>query len=238
MQEEFLINMSDHGSNCDFFHCYSFSKRRRDGHSLDSHVISQEEGDYLEDMLISSPCTKRARYCPETASAPPSPGVVSLAPVKTDNTNHTISPREWWKEPAPQHQVSSATSPEPSSSSSNLICVVCQTTYAPCQVEEEPSVMPANALLNYFSCKKKASLKAAATPTKSTSTTDSHCTFCERSACPDCVRQCEECHQPFCSFCLTQEYHGTSYSRTVCLDCCRRDPVQQDDNNVDGMDLD
>lgn len=272
MQEEFPIH------NEYFFHCYdssSSTKRSRDdGHSLESsHVISQEEGDSLEDMLMSSPCTKRARYnkyCPETASAPPSPGVVSLAPVNNTTmpvgefesfehrTNHKKIPREWWKHPAPtpppQHnttQVSntarSALESSSSSSASNLICVVCQTTYIPCQVEQEPSVMPANALLNYFSCKKKSSLKAAATRTKTTTSTtnnnNSHCTFCERSACPDCMRNCEECQQSFCSFCSTQEYHGKLSSRTVCLDCCRRDddPVvrrPQEDNNVDGMDLD
>jgi hypothetical protein len=274
MQEEFPIDMSDHGFDCDdFSHCYSSSKRRReDGNSFDeSHVISQEEGDSLEDMLMSSPCTKRARtlYSPETASAPPSPGVVSLAPVTTimpvgDSehiTNHKQTrPREWWKRPAPQQHLvlSSASSLEASSSAgsssavSNLItCIVCLTTYAPCQVEEEPSVMPANALLNYFSCKHKASMSQTTTATRtkskfastSTKNNNSLCTFCERSACPDCVRQCEECQQPFCSFCLTQEYHGTSSSsRTVCLDCCRRDPdpvqLQQDENDDDGMDMD
>lgn len=299
--------MSGDESDCDFFHCYSSSSKRRrqdghaHGHSFDSHhVISQEEGDSLEDTLMMSsspPCTKRARYyCPETetASAPPSPGVVSLTPVYT-NTNMTVGvgvgesqkkaiPREWWKQPPlpQQHNnkvpsaassllesssVAGFSSSSSSSFNNHLVCVVCQTAYTPCHVEEKPSVMPANALLNYFSCKKKASPpKAAAattaTPTpvqvKSRSTTTNNnnhctCTFCERSACPDCVHQCEECQQPFCSFCCsTQEYHGTSsYTRTVCLDCCRRDPdpVQQpqpqqdEDNNVnanvdDGMELD
>ena len=123
-----------------------------------------------------------------------------------------------------------------------LICVVCHCVYNPNQIPQQPkNIMPENALLAYFPCKMSHKVSphhhtpAMTMPQTTTppsgwlpsdpSTTASRtsivtCIYCERPACPDCMSECERCHQIFCSFCSTQEY-GSTYTRTFCLDCYR-----------------
>ena len=53
------------------------------------------------------------------------------------------------------------------------------------------------------------------------------CTFCERSdICSACLQNCEECQQPFCSFCRTTD----DRMRHVCLECCAESRQQQANN--------
>eukprot|EP01116_Phalansterium_solitarium_P011212 TRINITY_DN26827_c0_g1_i1.p1 TRINITY_DN26827_c0_g1~~TRINITY_DN26827_c0_g1_i1.p1 ORF type:complete len:164 (+),score=9.37 TRINITY_DN26827_c0_g1_i1:54-494(+) len=44
------------------------------------------------------------------------------------------------------------------------------------------------------------------------------CSYCGHAVCELCVRQCEKCHDIFCTFCSTVNYH-TKRERVFCL-CC------------------
>ena len=173
----------------------------------------------------------------------------SPAPKFTSNSNHHRE--EWWKRSSrssnpllptiPDGSVLCVTTETSSSASDSikknteetncLVCIVCQTLFVPTVAPEAPQVMKPNALLNYFSVTssssssshhKKTTTAAAASNLQTHSKNRTMaCTFCERPACQDCLRDCEECRQRFCSFCTSQEYGWgtTSYSRTVCADC-------------------
>jgi hypothetical protein len=50
----------------------------------------------------------------------------------------------------------------------------------------------------------------------------SMCYYCERYCCVDtCLRQCDKCHNTFCSVCGLLDY-SISFERFYCLDCYRR----------------
>eukprot|EP00040_Diaphanoeca_grandis_P023757 m.129728 g.129728 ORF g.129728 m.129728 type:complete len:234 (-) comp29421_c1_seq2:475-1176(-) len=44
------------------------------------------------------------------------------------------------------------------------------------------------------------------------------CSFCSKGTCRSCLRQCEDCQEPFCTYCSTVDYK-LRYDRYFCLDC-------------------
>lgn len=58
------------------------------------------------------------------------------------------------------------------------------------------------------------------------------CHFCEQPTCKDCLRQCEVCHESFCSVCSNINY-DSSMEKVFCLDC-----ASDFHNRNDGMKID
>jgi hypothetical protein len=45
-----------------------------------------------------------------------------------------------------------------------------------------------------------------------------HCAFCNKTACPTCVVDCEKCSNTFCTFCSVTNY-DQRFDRNFCISC-------------------
>ena len=186
----------------------------------------------------------------------------------------SCTPVEWWRKKRhpftgtlPADSAVSATSPrsiveqETSSACSAMdttngdnevcCCHVCQKFFPVPTAPAVREVMPANALLNYFSpLKNKAS---SSTPngdidmateeeedvpprtlepsrsgggSRNSAKSPASCPCCDRPSCPECRRQCQACQGSFCVFCsVTCDdafAHGANHTGSFCLDCYDR----------------
>jgi hypothetical protein len=149
---------------------------------------------------------------------------------------------EWWK------QKRQNGNKESTSNLHSTCCFICQKPPNPKTLQPQatsiqrrvPATMKPNALLAYLTPLQSASSSsgrgrtrspsvstATATATSNTATTPNHpdqtpCTFCERAVCSDCLGQCQDCQQVYCSLCRTTDYNSCNTSRlerTLCLDC-------------------
>jgi hypothetical protein len=146
---------------------------------------------------------------------------------------------EWWKQKRQNRNKQNV------SSSISACCFICQKAPNPRTPlpqasirRRAPATMPPNALLAYLTPLQSASSSSGrgrtrspsltfATPASNTATTPTHpdqtpCTFCERAVCSDCLGQCQDCQQVYCSLCRTTDYNSCNTSRlerTLCLDC-------------------
>ena len=125
-----------------------------------------------------------------------------------------------------------------------VCCFICK---RPEQKPQSCGNMPCNSLLSYFSTissgTSSGTMTAAAMDTKPVDTHNKtmsllqKCTFCDRTACPSCTRQCEECHFHFCSLCSTANYSGP-YERSYCLDCNNNTANRQEhDDDTNDMNI-
>ena len=203
---------------------HSWGKRQREDRPFASHIILSQGEDCSMD-IVPSPAAKRARSCHDYLTL--SPGVVSVdynstVMVMESNPPKNKNPNvEWWKQSIQNKPIT------PTLDENDLVCCVCESVFTPKENPEDNSgrnVMPTNSLLAYFSC--KPSVKTFHSPLVVPSKAPA-CTFCERAACTQCLRQCEECQQPFCTFCSTKDYYG-AFARTVCLDCDRQEAPEDD----------
>jgi hypothetical protein len=165
------------------------------------------------------------------------------APAK-ESSSMQGKPVEWWKQ---KHRLSTCKTKVEGADS----CVVCQRTF-PSGGEISSNTCPGtgmrdNSLLAYFTPlnndgdqkhppkPKHSSLQAPLNqPSAQDNPGSELCSFCERSACNDCIARCEECGDLFCSFCSTIDYYGT-IARTLCLDCNseRTNAQDGDDMHID-----
>ena len=172
-----------------------------------SFVISQESA-------TAADPSKRLRM-----SDPESPGVVSIS-SGMERSTHTLSDHcgavldmietkshEWWKQkpaPLPAEKSCQASS-----------CFICR---RPRLQEHQHERMPSNSLLSYFPTKASSPTTPMSMDTTPAIESFHSCSFCDRQACASCTRQCEGCHEGFCSLCSTMDYSGRT-ERSFCLDC-------------------
>jgi len=157
------------------------------------------------------------------SSSPPS-RLMNL--VSSASTNKEKRVLEWWtKKPCTGNQ--NANGP------TRQCCFICERelTVTTTLVQQLPNfsacaIMPENALLHYFkpiNDRKPAAKSTHAIPSADAACDEQsrggcRCSFCERHTCIDCISDCEECGDSFCSFCRTVDYNGNG-DRTLCLDC-------------------
>ena len=228
-----------------------FKRQRGDRASLPqtSFLFSREIGAYGSWVEGACPSPKRrrcARYFPDSPSIVSLP--VSLAQEDSLESMHLspasspcreTKPVEWWK------QKQKATAYE---STHAQACFVCRRTL-PASKQETTILSNApgasgNTLLAFLTPKNSGLAPSWNKPSFHTppcqpimnqceETGNDICSFCERTACGDCIARCEECGDLYCSFCSTTDYCG-AMSRTVCLDCnterqlCRGDEMHID----------
>jgi hypothetical protein len=170
-------------------------------------------------------------------AATPKSNPFTLSPKKHPQTKPPVV--EWWKQ-KPQNR-----SKQNDPKLSLTCCFICQklpnpkTPLPQASIQRRaPATMPPNALLAYLTPLQSASSSSGrgrtrspslttATATSNTATTQHHpdqtpCTFCERAVCSDCLGQCQDCQQVYCSLCRTTDYNSCNTSRlerTLCLDC-------------------
>lgn len=151
------------------------------------------------------------------------------------------SPVEWWRKPHSPVNINSSIgagihskalvqkeAPSPCSAmdtsgcNDEICCHICRKQFPLPSIPSVSQVMPANALLNYFT-----PLNKKGTPNGDIAMTlsDSHsiqrglspacCSCCDRPSCPECRRDCDVCQKSFCSFCSID---GDA-SSCLCLDC-------------------
>mmetsp|Transcript_22506 Transcript_22506/g.55782 ORF Transcript_22506/g.55782 Transcript_22506/m.55782 type:complete len:325 (-) Transcript_22506:513-1487(-) len=157
---------------------------------------------------------------------------------------------EWWRKKRPlvrttspfaaatdskslveQEASSSCSAMDTSVGDDQICCHICQKVFPIPIIPSVRQVMPANALLNYFSpLNKKATSNgdvAMATDNSHDARVSSHrnwsnspacCRCCDRPSCPECRRHCEVCQRSFCSFCSIAR-DGAKSSSCFCLDC-------------------
>ena len=154
------------------------------------------------------------------------------------------SPLEWWRKPRSPANINTSIgaaihskalvqqeTPSPCSAMDTsgcdheICCHICRKRFPLPSIPSVSQVMPANALLNYFTpLNKKGNPNGDVAMTLS----DSHstqrdlspacCSCCDRPSCPDCQRDCDVCQKSFCSFCSI-DGEGSS---CLCLDCNHR----------------
>ena len=201
----------------DFHHVHKtdplWGKRQRDETSLFSFApISQDDDDV---SMNTSPVKKRSRPSCHDINLALSHDTVNLSSDSICSNSREKQP--WWRRtPKPKN-----CSPTPILCDNDSVCFVCESIFTPRFLfQESMDVMPANSLLAYFPQK----ISSTAYRTKILPEMSRHrvetCNFCERAACPSCMKQCEGCKQVFCTFCSTSDYSFGSYARTVCIDCC------------------
>ena len=159
---------------------------------------------------------------------------VDSSTLKKKTNNTACVP--WWKQTKKSPVVA------PVGTCSKGVCCVCEEEFDPNSATmsrgnnmmDSPDVMPANALLAYFTPVQKAQRdnsrgKARSThstprsphKTENSSSRSFTCTFCERMACSKCLVNCDGCQKSFCKFCVNKDYSEV-YERTLCGDCCCR----------------
>lgn len=196
-------------------------KRHRDEESFFSFApISQHDDVSME----TSPVKKRSRISCHEVDLTLTPDAVSFASDSTCSNSREKQP--WWRSTPKQTRCT----PNPILCDNDSICFVCESVFTPRFLSQESmDVMPANSLLAYFPRK----VSSTACRTNMLAKVSQHrvetCNFCERAACPSCMRPCEECRQVFCTLCCTSDYNSGSYARTVCIDCC---PVAEKKQNL------
>lgn len=187
------------------------------------------------------------------AATPKSDLCTSLSAKKNPQTKPPVV--EWWKQKR-QNQNKQNTP-----NLSSTCCFICQKHSRPktplpqATIQRRaPATMPPNALLAYLTPLQSVSSSsgrgrtrspslttAIATATSDAATTQPHpdqtpCTFCERSVCSDCLGQCQDCQQVYCSLCRTTDYNSCNSSRlerTLCLDCAAVCNETGDSMNLD-----
>jgi len=205
--------------------------------SFASFVISQEEEPMHIEESYCTPLRKRARVGNEFSPVRP----VSLASQSTRTTRRTRSrspdenkpPADWWRQRPRRNEATSAPSPHG--------CFLCSKT-----ISEKRSRAPLkpNTLLNYFSATAPAASRShPAQPQPSQSqphTTMDTCSFCDRSVCSSCTRQCQGCQENFCTLCSTLDYTSRAEERSFCLDCfvATDQQQQQPSSGEDAMQID
>lgn len=205
---------------------FLWAKRQRDESPFSSHVVPSQSDDHAMD-IVRSPAAKRVRLCHDDLTL--SPCVVSVTPehdaaaiMDTSKTSPKKAPVPWWKNVKKKSLIRMR-------DDKDLICFVCESVFTPREQEESRDVMPSNSLLAYFPVKATSKKTSVPKPQCTTWQNDASCTFCEREACHQCLRQCEECNNSFCTFCTKNDYYG-SYTRTVCVDChqeeCTNDEME------------
>lgn len=154
---------------------------------------------------------------------------------------------EWWRKKRPlvqttspfaaatdskslveQESSSSCSAMDTSVGDDEICCHICRKTFPIPIIPSVRQVMPANALLNYFSPlnKKATSNGDVAMATDNSNHTNQQnwanspacCRCCDRPSCPECQRHCEVCQRSFCSFCSIAR-DGAKSSSCFCLDC-------------------
>lgn len=160
-----------------------------------------------------------------------------------DSHKESLPPMEWWKKKRPPFATPSSISQPiveqevPSSSmdttftnlSRDLCCHICQTSFPPPILASIKEIMPTNALLNYFTPVPKnqadgdVSMGMTASASVKTNKSPAACACCDRSACPDCRKECQICSKSFCSFCtISKDETSARYAKRpsqYCLDC-------------------
>lgn len=161
---------------------------------------------------------------------------------------------EWWRKKRPpatnlpaaigsrsiveQEASSSCAAMDTSFGGGELRCHICRNSFPTPIVPSVREVMPANALLNYFSpLNKKLPLKGDVD--MATNNTNHHrasaiagnpdncvkspacCQCCDRPSCPECRRECQACQKSFCCFCSVSrdDVMGQRSDSCFCLDC-------------------
>lgn len=188
--------------------------------------------------------------------------VGECAGMNISNKDEGNPPVEWWRKKRPL--ITSATAvatdidaksiveQEASSSSCSamdtsvgddeICCHICQNSFPLPIVPSIRDVMPANALLNYFSPLNKTKTTSngdvnmamnnnshhrpttrAAASHHNGSNSPACCSCCDRPTCPDCRRECQACQKSFCSFCSIARddamTHCAKGNSSFCLDC-------------------
>ena len=139
---------------------------------------------------------------------------------------------EWWKQKR-------NTPREVKSDTPSCCCNVCHQHLPMGQIlrESTSSGMRQNALLAYFKPQTAIVTRESSMPTGTVMAhTSHHCSFCERATCNDCIANCEQCNELFCSFCRTVDYCG-SVSKTLCIDCNKEKPVSYYEDDEDAMNI-
>ncbi len=173
--------------------------------------------------------------------------LVEVCTAMSTSSNDKGNPSvEWWREKRPlvvptstaaapdtrtveQKALSSSSSAMDTSVDDEICCHICQKMFPIPTVPSVRQVMPANALLNYFSpLNKKATSNgdveiATNNPQRISSSKNwtispACCRCCDRPSCPECRRQCQVCHQSFCSFCSIAR-DGAKNNSCFCMDC-------------------
>ena len=155
-------------------------------------------------------------------------------------------PMEWWKKKrsliptafstdaamnserlVKQESSSPCSAMDTSGCDDEICCHICRKRFPLPSIPSVCQVMPANALLNYFTPLNK---KGASNGDVAMSLGDSPCiqrnkqnlaispaccSCCDRPSCPECRRDCDICQKSFCSFCSV-DVEG---SNCFCLDC-------------------
>jgi hypothetical protein len=202
--------------------------------------LKRQRHDEVSPFVISqefwNPTPKRVKHAHNFSD---SPSVVSLSQTSEEGLDESFAesmpqspvssnkPVEWWKQQ--KHQ--------PSEPQCDGACFVCQRSLPRETVEHAATGMRRNALLAYLTplndshaCKPRAACK----PMQPILDRQDLCSFCERATCNDCMAQCEECGDQYCSFCRTIDYCG-AISRTLCLDCSNE---RTTGNDEDAMNID
>ena len=123
-----------------------------------------------------------------------------------------------------------------------ICCHICQNSFPLPIVPSVRDVMPANALLNYFSPLNKNKTTSNGDVSMAMNNNSHHrpttrapeghhngsnspacCSCCDRPTCPDCRRECQACQKSFCSFCSIARddtmTHCAKGNGSFCLDC-------------------
>lgn len=232
-------------------------KRRRNEFQSFPFLFSQHSKEAEQDTEMfapSPPATKRLRTCGgdfflSPPSRPLSPGIVSVATSDCNNLMDTTSvttatandgttaiPAQWWKQASEKQKRRHL----PILGENDLLCHVCESVYTKPTASSSSlttnatcSALPTNSLLAYkftsSSVRKHPSPQTAEEVNKSAT-----CTFCERGTCPQCLDQCEECLQKFCTFCIKEDYWG-AFARVLCKDCQQSQSKTEEDH--DSMNL-
>ena len=175
--------------------------------------------------------------------------------------DETAQPVEWWRKKNPpvisaiptdavassprsiveQEALSACSAMDTTNGDDEICCHVCQNFFPLPTVPTVREVMPANALLNYFSPVKKIRnsngdidmVTEEGIPHRMSRTSRSSsnpcakslasCPCCDRPTCSDCRQRCQTCQRSFCVFCsITRDdffAHGPNNIGTFCLHC-------------------
>jgi len=222
--------------------------------------LGKRDNHYQQDDTMDSTVTKRRRW----EDFPVSPGIVTVdsplhknpsanfeTPLES-RTCHTQQQRMSMQPLSPTQSSTTISTDEQTQIKDQLHrCFVCEKTYDPrnpsatrAGVDSHPmsteqttwdrTIMPPNALLQYFTPVQSAAVNrpfVASPSLRGPSPFVTACSFCERNnCCPDCWRLCDCCQHVFCRFCSTLCLSVGKVERTLCLECCHVQTQQKEDD--------